>query len=264
MKLGDRVDELLSKGRSVTTRDELDPGGYSYSGLCKGIRRLKDKNKVIEPVRGFLVLVPPAYQVGGPPPSYFIDQLMKYEKREYYVGLLSAAASYGAAHQAPQTFQVIISGPRRNIDLERGRIVYIKNSAEFRPEMFEKKKVKTGYYIRSNPAVTLADLVYYLRYSGGIYNVCNIAIRLHEQLEPEQMLEYALRAHGKATLQRIGYICFGLGLKELARPFKNFIASENPPPVPLNPSRGRAGFERDKRFQIIENDSLDPDIAQAG
>lgn len=167
MRLENRVDELLSKGQSVARRSELDPGGYSYSGLCKALRRLKGKNKIIEPVQGFFVLVPPSYQNGGPPPSYFIDPLMNYEDRDYYVGLVSSAASYGSAHHAPQVFQVVISGIRKNIDLERGRIVFIKNNAEFRPNMFETKKVETGYYVRSNPSVTLADLTYYLRHAGG-------------------------------------------------------------------------------------------------
>ena len=33
------------------------------------------------------------------PNDFYIDDLMRFLKREYYIGLFSAAALYGAAHQ---------------------------------------------------------------------------------------------------------------------------------------------------------------------
>jgi len=46
------------------------------------------------------VLVPLEYlHAGAPPPSWFIDDLMKAMERPYYVGLLSAAGIHGASHQ---------------------------------------------------------------------------------------------------------------------------------------------------------------------
>ena len=40
-------------------------------------------------------------------PEWYIDSLMRHEKRSYYVGLLTAAAAHGAAHQAGMEFQVV-------------------------------------------------------------------------------------------------------------------------------------------------------------
>ena len=51
----------------------------------------------------------------GLPATWFIDALMKHFSQEYYVGLLTAAALHGAAHQQPMTFQVITDKRTRNI-----------------------------------------------------------------------------------------------------------------------------------------------------
>ena len=55
--------------------------------------RLTRKGRLIVARRGFYVIVPLEYQsAGSPPPSWYIDTLMKEWKHPYYVGLLSAAA----------------------------------------------------------------------------------------------------------------------------------------------------------------------------
>ena len=67
---------------------------------------------------GFYVIVSPEYGFKGVvPPTEYIDQLMKYLGREYYVGLLNAAAFQGAAYQQPQIFSVIV-----NTDNLRGKV----------------------------------------------------------------------------------------------------------------------------------------------
>ena len=54
------------------------------------------------------MVVPLEYREAGcPPASWFIQPLMDFLDRPYYVGLLSAAAIHGAAHQQPMVFQVI-------------------------------------------------------------------------------------------------------------------------------------------------------------
>ena len=66
------------------------------------------------------MIVPLEYlHAGGPPPSLFIDDLMKAMERPYYVGLLSAAALHGASHQQPQEFQVFSDRPIRPIQVGR-------------------------------------------------------------------------------------------------------------------------------------------------
>lgn len=70
----------------------------------------------------------PARRSDAPPADYrswgvlpgelFIDGMMRALGREYYVSLLTAAAMHGAAHQAPQVFQVMVDRHVADRDLD--------------------------------------------------------------------------------------------------------------------------------------------------
>ena len=80
------------------------------------LKRLATRNRVASPARGFYVVIPPEYRkLGCLPPEQFIPALADREGRPYYVGLLSAAQYYGAAHHRPQEFQVCLEKNRRPI-----------------------------------------------------------------------------------------------------------------------------------------------------
>ncbi len=67
--------------------------------------------------------------------SWYIDALMGYLKQNYYVGLLTAVALQGVAHQQPMTFQVITDKPTRAITVGQVCIefFYKKNTILFPP-----------------------------------------------------------------------------------------------------------------------------------
>ena len=66
------------------------------------------KGKICSVWQGLYAIIPVEYSsVGMIPPVLYIDDLMKYLGRPYYISLLSAAVFYGAAHQRPQEFSVI-------------------------------------------------------------------------------------------------------------------------------------------------------------
>ena len=67
--------------------------------------------------------IPPQYQRRGVPPAkVFIDELMNYAGKSYYVGLLSEASMFGAAHHAPQEFQILTPDQMKDIHIKRLRI----------------------------------------------------------------------------------------------------------------------------------------------
>jgi predicted transcriptional regulator of viral defense system len=108
-RLSDLVDAHQARGRYVLTREEaLRALGISDEALKKAVQRLVAKRRRVVPRRGFYVIVPVEYRdADAPPPSWFTDELMKFHGQPYYVGILSAAALHGAAHQQPQEFQII-------------------------------------------------------------------------------------------------------------------------------------------------------------
>ena len=88
---------------------------------------------------------------------------MRFHDVPYYVGLLSAAALHGAAHQQPQEFQVVAGAILRPLTVGRVRIRFF-----FRREMAaavtEKVKTSSGYIpvtqmARSGLVVDLAGAV---------------------------------------------------------------------------------------------------------
>ena len=57
------------------------------------------------PRRGFYLIVDPGHrELGALPATAWIDDLMRFHGVPYYVGLLTAAALHGAAHQQPMAF----------------------------------------------------------------------------------------------------------------------------------------------------------------
>src|SRR5262245_21759322 len=101
--------DLLSEGRSVFTRDEAVKAlGITTRGFLKAAERQQERKALLNPRHGFYIVVPPQYlSWGGPPPNWYIDDLMQHEGHPYYVSLLKAAELHGASHQAVMEFQVI-------------------------------------------------------------------------------------------------------------------------------------------------------------
>src|SRR5712691_7114640 len=107
--LPDYMTDLLSAGQAVFTREETTSAlGVTRHGFLKAAERQQRRDRLLNPRRGFYVVVPPQYlSWGAPPPSWYIDDLMCHEGHPYYVGLLKAAELHGATHQAVMEFQVV-------------------------------------------------------------------------------------------------------------------------------------------------------------
>jgi hypothetical protein len=107
--LPEYVDALQQSGRYTFASGEArEACGLSLVAFKQAARRLVLQSRLASPRHGFFVIVALEYRsMGTPPPSWCIDALMSLHARPYYVGVLSAAALYGAAHRQPQEFQVV-------------------------------------------------------------------------------------------------------------------------------------------------------------
>jgi len=111
--LEDFINELRSNGRYAFTLPEVrNKFEQSDEAIKKALQRLKKKKEIASVRNEFFVIVTPEYRINGIlPPTLFISELMKFLGKDYYIGLLNAAAYYGAAHQQPQSFSVITIKP---------------------------------------------------------------------------------------------------------------------------------------------------------
>src|SRR5690606_21061506 len=110
--------QLMREGRYFFTSQEAGEAmGVSRDAVKLALNRLRRKEEIASPVRGFYVIVPPEYRsLGCLPADQFIPALMARVKASYYVGLLSAAQYHGAAHHRPQEFQVMLGKARSPIE----------------------------------------------------------------------------------------------------------------------------------------------------
>lgn len=82
--------------------------------LQNELSRLSSNKTIASVYRGYYVIIPTQYVLRGTvPATYYIDQLMSYLQKPYYVCMLSAAEMLGAAHQRPQQFSVMTTFPKR-------------------------------------------------------------------------------------------------------------------------------------------------------
>jgi predicted transcriptional regulator of viral defense system len=181
---------LLAKGRGVFSADEAQKEiGISRGAFLDAAERLQRRGQLIRPRRGFYVVVPPQHSTtGAPPPEWYIDALMRHEKRPYYVGLLAAAAAHGASHQAVMEFQVVTDKLLPDIEAGRTRIVF-----SYRKDMaavsagIEDRKTQSGYMKLSSPELTALDLVRYPQSGAGLDNIATVLSELAERLQPEKL-----------------------------------------------------------------------------
>lgn len=165
-------------------------------------------NKTIASVyRGFYVIIPVQYVLrGSVPATYYIDQLMAYLSKPYYVCMLSAAELLGAAHQRPQQFSVMTTFPKRRVISTRNVIIDWFYREELPEDALITKNTETGTIRISNPLLTAADLVQYQQHVGGLSRVATILEELAEQIDIKSQFATLASFVKKVTWQRLGYI----------------------------------------------------------
>ena len=211
--LSSYVSGLLSTGRTVFTAEEAERAlGVGRGAFLDAAERLQRRKALLNPRRGFYVVVPPQHASwGAPPPAWYIDALMRHEGQSYYVGLLKAAELHGATHQAVMEFQVISAKRLPQIRAGRNRIVfYFRKNVEAVTAGTEGRKTDTGTMKISSAALTALDLLRYPQASGGIDNVATVLSDLGEKIDLEQLATFSALVE-RPVVQRLGHLLEHLG-----------------------------------------------------
>jgi predicted transcriptional regulator of viral defense system len=256
--LAEMLDSIQAGGRYVVTRDQaLQALGVSAEALKKAVRRLVMKRRVAVPHRGFYVIVPMEYRdAGSPPPSWFIDDLMSFLGQPYYVGILSAAALHGAAHQQPQEFQVVTDAQLRPAVAGRSRIRFFQK-AHLERTLAVAVKTETGTMRVATAEATSLDLFRYIEGAGHLGHVVTVLAELAERMDPQRLIE-AAEAEGEVTsAQRLGHVLAHVGATELAAALSSWIAERRPRYVALRLGRSLRRATKDERFRVLVNEKLE-------
>lgn len=235
-----------------------------YTGIRSALTRLSAKNNIVSVWKGFYVIVPISYAAQGIlPPVLYIDHLMTYIQRRYYVGLLNAAAFYGAALQQPQVFSVVVEYPTlRDSKKKNVRLQFVARR-NFPPvELLETRKTQTGYVRISSAILTAADVIQYESEIGGLSRACTVLNDLIESLDFTQIPDSFFETVTTTTIQRLGYLlenivqCADLA-NQLYEKAKN--ANCNFQTVPLKIGNPIEQKSHDNKWKIIINTDIEID-----
>jgi predicted transcriptional regulator of viral defense system len=254
------VNDLQSMGRYTFTRAEAAVlMAITDLALEAALRRLKKRGRIANPRRGFYVIVPLEYREAGcPPASWFIHDLMGFLGQPYYVGLLSAAAIQGAAHQQPMVFQVITDRATRTASSGRVRIdFHISRRIEKVPVV--EVQTETGTMRISTPEATAFDLVRYPAASGYTGNVATVLSELSEKLEPAALVKLA-DLYATPEVQRIGYMLEKLGQHNLSKPLAGWLVKRRYRPIALVPGQGAGNIAADSKWRVLPNEEVEADL----
>lgn len=268
MRFDDYARGLLSQGRLTFTREEGAAAlGMSAHTFVVTAKRAAKRGTVIMPRNGFYVVVPPQFATwGAPPPSWYIDDLMRHEGAPYYVGLLKAAEMHGASHQAAMEFQVVT--PKRIPSLLAGRSpirFYHRPSLEglLAPDagFVERRNTETGYVTVAGPELTALDVLRYPAASAGLENAATVIVELGRRLEPSKLVSL-IPYFERVIVQRLGYLLDLAGRREAADALHGALGSE-PRWAELDPAESGEfasdPVERNNRWRLVVRRILEVD-----
>jgi len=258
--LEELVNEIRANGRYAFSVDEAKNRLHlSDKALYQASFRLKNKNKIAQIRRGYFAIITPEYSKQGMlPPNLFIDDLMSYIGKRYYVGLFSAAALYGAAHQQPMEYYVITEKPAlRNIRNSKLTINFYVKETWLETEVIQ-KKTDAGYLNVSTPELTALDLLTYGNF--GISRILTILEELSEEMKLSDLAKTARSYPVTSSVQRLGYLLDKqIGNDKLSSGLKKVLKDRKIHTVPLLKNGGNKG-KTDLDWKVNINIEVEGDL----
>lgn len=262
-RLENYIESQQSKGKYSFTIAGLKSQFQSPAALTKSIQRLKIKGKIAQVRQGFFVIVPPEYYATGIlPTSSYIDSLMKFLKRDYYVALLSAAALQGSSHQQPQAFFVVTKKPYLRDIKNKKTVIHFTIKKNWNKKDIVQIKTNTGFIKASSPELTALDLMLYCDSIGGLNRVATLLDELIEAIDGTKLTDTAKYFGEIATVQRLGFMLDNiLHHTEKTELLQQWLKNKKTYPVFLNPrNKKRKTFHADSKWKVIKNASPESDL----
>lgn len=263
IRLSDWKDDLLANGRISFSLDQAKEAfpAHTETAIKRSLNRLSVKGDIVSIYKGYYLIISSQYASRGIlPPTIYIEALMKYLKRPYYMGLLNAAAFHGAAHQQPQEFFVFTSFPVLRDTKRKGiRVNYI-SIKKFPTALLEERKTESGYLKVSSPELTVIDLIHFEKRVGGLDRVTTVLNELTDEIKPEKLNGAFLKEVSAVSVQRLGFILEKVLEKtELAEQLYESCKKEKIKfnRKPLKASGKVKGFQYDEKWKIIINTNIE-------
>ena len=254
------------RGKLTFSRHELvvEFSHLSEQTVKNNLNLLIKKGKIFPVFKGFYTVIPVDYALMGiVPPEFYIDDLMKYLNRPYYVSLLNAAAFYGAAHQKPQVFSVITLLPTlRDTTKKNTRIVFISTRKEIPQKWLKAFRGENGDFFISKPELTAVDLITFQKEIGGLNRACTVLYELMEVVKFGKLDKTFFNYVPTSTIQRLGYLLENeLQQQEQANILfsKAQIHGLKFQKIPLKSNKSTNHCATNEKWEIIINEKIEID-----
>jgi predicted transcriptional regulator of viral defense system len=233
------VDEAQAGAKYVFRRAELTALPLSSSARYAALQRLEQAGRIqkVGSRLGLWLIVPLEYRdVGAPPATWVLDDVMTAMDVPYYVGLRSAAEWMGATHHAVQTLQVVVGRQLRPLTIGRERLRFFeKRTAAVTPTVLVPGQAAP--LRMSTPGATALDLVRFMVASGGINAVAGVLAQIANRCTPDD-IRLALESAGDTpSAQRLGWLFTLLGHRRLAATVAAWLKPRQSRVVPLELGR---------------------------
>jgi len=260
--LDEYLGEMRSRGRFTFTSNEvIERFDLTENAFKKTIQRLLQQNRVARLRNEFYLIIPPEYSARQTLPlGFFVDDLMTFLERDYYVGLLTAAMYHGAAHQQPQTQYVVSEPPYLRPIKNRQQSILFCLKKNWNTDSITQQKTDAGYINISSPELTALDLIFYSDRIGGINRAATVLVELVVELKSDTLAKTAEDFSQTTTLQRLGYLLDEvLQESKLADALHGVIKNRKYYPAQLNPKTDSENQKAPNRWKIIPNMNVEID-----
>lgn len=249
----------LAHGRSSLTGEEVARLlGIDENQVRRRLNAPTRRGEWVQPTRGLWVPVPPEFRTWGAPPGIeIVDSMMRHRGIGYYVGWLSAAALYGAAHQAPQVFQVAVDRQIRDRIVGRTRFVFAQRDIASIPTTPHPTRDSSARV--SSVAATMLDVADDLARAAGIDNAATVIIELseHDSFDPSELARLAT-SFPAAAGRRVGWVLDQFAGRNDLEPLQNAVRDAVPSVSRLNPHTTDTG-PVDDDWMLLINREVEPE-----
>ena len=266
-KIGYWIEDLPKKGKITFTKKEVEQQfpGLKSNNIQMTLYRLVLKKKIQSVWRGFWVVVPVEYGLKGiVDPIEYIAQLMNYLGHKYYIGLLSAAAIHGAAHQQSMELMLITDSKHLREKVKNDVKISFVTKKGIPLSYLQEISGKSGYIPVSTPELTAIDLLLYIRNVGGINRVATVLNELAEVVDFEKISSNFFYSVNTADIQRLGFLLEKLGFianaDSLYRKSQEANLKFRKHPICIKKqSMNLSEYPVNKKWKIIINEEIDTD-----
>jgi predicted transcriptional regulator of viral defense system len=261
----DIIERYRKESRISFLLSELEKELPTTNGatLQRALTRLASKGRICSVWKGFYVIIPIEYQSKGIIPEiYYIDRLMKFLGRDYYISLLNAASFYGAAHQKTQELTVVTTPPSLRSMQKKGTKINFNNKTLIPEQFTEQRKTQTGYINISSPELTATDLIQFEKVIGGVNRAATVLSELAESCDFRKLTAQFLEYVPIAVIQRLGYLLDEtLNCQKQADDLFQFAKQYAPPfhKTALKIGKSVAGCETNTKWNVLINEKIEID-----